>query len=482
MSHPLPQSQPPYIQLQTLPNDRVAAQPHARCVADDVTVLDNAAFQQRVAERAKALNGLGVTAGHIVAIKLPNSIDFVVTLFASWQLGAVVTPVNPVCTEQELTHQLEDAGAHVLVDLDGGGVLNLHNRQTNRTLREEGLALLIYTSGSTGRPKGVMLSHANLQAMVCAGATALELSETDRSLLILPLFHVNAVVVSTLIPLCVGGSVVIAEKFSPATFFDKVQAHQPTYFSGVPTIFAMLLARPDHDASWTRSLRFALCGAAPATPGTLVGFQERFSVPILEGYGLSEATCASTLNPLKGAQKSGTVGLPFPGQEVRIVLASGQNAHTGEVGEIHIKGPTVMRGYLGRPEETAKTLVDGWLKTGDLGRLDSDGYLTVVGRSKEMIIRGGENVYPKEVEDALCQHPAVNVAAVIGLPDPLWGERVVAAVEVHQFLTPEDLMNFSATLLTPYKCPVEIRVMPALPRNAVGKVNKPQLKSWWLEA
>ncbi|CAH0351100.1 class I adenylate-forming enzyme family protein [Aquabacterium sp. CECT 9606] len=476
------QTRPPYIQLTALPHDRMASQPHARCLADEVTALDNAAFHQRVVKRAEALSELGVSAHHVVAIMLPNDIDFVVTLFAAWQLDAAVTPVNPASTELELNHQLEDSGARVLVCMGDAGALSLRERHTDRQLHEDDLALLIYTSGTTGRPKGVMLSHGNLQAMVCAGAEALEMSEADRSLLILPLFHVNAVVVSTLVPLCVGGSVVIADKFSPTTFFDKVQAYQPTYFSGVPTIFAMLLARADQDASWTRSLRLALCGAAPAQPGTLAGFQDRFGVPILEGYGLSEATCASTLNPLSGVQKPGTVGLPLPGQEVRVVLASGQTAPVGEVGEVQIKGPTVMRGYLGRPEETAKTLVDGWLKTGDLGHLDADGYLALVGRSKEMIIRGGENVYPKEVEDALCHHPSVSAAAVIGLPDLLWGERVVAAVEVVHALTPEELMDFSANSLAPYKRPVEIRVMPALPRTAVGKVNKPQLKLWWLEA
>lgn len=474
-------AQPPYIRLPALPQERRVAHPHAQCVADEVTSLDNAAFAERVTQRAEALKGLGVSAGHVVAVQLPNGIEFVVTMFAAWQLDAVVTPINPVSTAQETAHQLEDSGARVLVQVGDDGSLDWLVRPDHRRVQEDGLALLIYTSGTTGRPKGVMLSHDNLQAMVRCGATVLEMTEADRSLLILPLFHVNAVVVSTLLPLSVGGSVVIADKFSPATFFDKVKAHQPTYFSAVPTIFAMLLARTDVDPSWSRSLRLALCGAAPANPGTLSDFQSRFGIPILEGYGLSEATCASTLNPLRGIKKPGTVGLPFPGQEVRVVMASGKDAPVGEVGEIHIKGSTVMRGYLGRAEETAKTLVDGWLKTGDLGRLDVEGYLSIVGRSKEMIIRGGENVYPKEVEDALCQHPSVIAAAVIGLPDPLWGERVVAAVEVRQTLTPEELLAFSATSLTPYKRPVDVRVTPALPRNAVGKVNKSQLKSWWLE-
>jgi long-chain acyl-CoA synthetase len=471
-----------YMGLSSLPRDRMAAQPHALCMVDEHTQVKNRAFHQRVDERADALDALGVASDHVVAIMLPNSIEFVVTLFAAWKLGAAVTPINPSCTTVELNHQLEESGTRVLVQTGDDGSLKLSKMPTDRPLNEADLALLIYTSGTTGRPKGVMLSHGNLQAMVCAGVTALDMSAADRSFLILPLFHVNALLVGTLLPLCVGGSVVIAEKFSPATFFDKVQAHQPTYFSGVPSIFAMLMTRPEPDPSWARSLRLALCGAAPAQPTTLKGFQDRFGVPILEGYGLSEATCASTLNPLKGPHKPGTVGLPLPGQDVRIVLASGQLASTGDVGEIHIKSPTVMRGYLGQVEETAKTMCDGWLRTGDLGFLDADGYLTIVGRSKEMIIRGGENIYPKEVEDALCQHPSVGSAAVIGLPDPVWGERVVAAVEVHHALTPEELLDFTAASLAPYKRPVEIRVMPALPRNAIGKIDKPQIKSWWLEA
>lgn len=473
-------SQPPYIRLQTLSQERLAAYPQARCVADEAITLDNADFHRRVCERADALNGLGVELGHVVAIMLPNSIEFVVTMFAVWSFGAVVTPINPASTEHEWKYQLEDSGACILVSVDDKGAVALRPTHIKRSPHRNDLALLIYTSGTTGRPKGVMLDHKNLQGMISSGATALDMSDVDRSLLILPLFHVNAVVVGTLLPLCVGGSVVIADKFSPTTFFDKVQAHQPTYFSGVPTIFALLLAQANQDFLGLHSLRLALCGAAPAQPSTLIGFQDRFGIPILEGYGLSEATCASTLNPLKGIQKPGTVGKPLPGQEIRIVLDSGELAQIGKVGEIQIKSPTVMQGYLGRPQETANMLVEGWLKTGDLGHLDQDDYLTIVGRSKEMIIRGGENVYPKEVEDALCLHPAVSAAAVIGLPDPVWGECVVAAVELNRPLKVEELMSFSATSLASYKRPIEIRVVSALPRNAIGKVNKPLLKSSWL--
>ena len=240
----------------------------------------------------------------------------------------------------------------------------------------------------------------------------------------------------------------------------------------------MLAALPEDVQPDTSSVRFAVCGAAPASAELLTRFEERYGFPIVEGYGLSEATCGSTINPVSGPRKAGTVGIPFPGQELRIVDGAGTQVPQGTDGEVVVRGPNVMRGYLGRPDDTAAVIKDGWLHTGDVGHLDADGYLTLVGRSKEMIIRGGENIYPKEIEDVLAADPAVLEAAVIGVPDETWGEVVVAFVQARPGAT-VDLKALKARCaknLSGYKRPRKITVLEALPKNAVGKLDKLSLR------
>ena len=298
-------------------------------------------------------------------------------------------------------------------------------------------------------------------------------------MLILPLFHVNAIVISVTMPLLAGGSVFIADRFDPKTFFDLVERERPTYFSAVPTIYNMLEALPADVRPDTSSLRYGACGAAPASAELPIRFEARYGFPIIEGYGLSEGTCFSTVNPVAGPRRAGTVGVAVPGQELRIVDEQGDELATGMDGEVIVRGPNVMRGYLGRPEDTAKTIVDGWLYTGDVGHLDADGYLTLVGRSKDMIIRGGENIYPKEIEDVLTADPSVLEAAVIGVPDDKWGEAVVAYVQPRPGMTvhPAALEALTAQHLSGYKRPTSFFVVDAIPKNAVGKIDKPSLRA-----
>ncbi|UUZ70575.1 AMP-binding protein [Polaromonas sp. P2-4] len=340
------------------------------------------------------------------------------------------------------------------------------------------LALLIYTSGTTGLPKGVMLDHTNIEAMTDMGQQALNVTATDHCLLVLPLFHVNGIVVSILGPLSAGGHVTIRRRFDIETFFHDVELLRPTYFSAVPTIYSMLNALPTTMRPDTSSLRFGVCGAAPAPADLLKNFEERYGFPLIEGYGLSEGTCASTLNPVDGLRKPGSVGLPFPGQRIAIADTHGTHLPPGATGEVLVQGPNVMRGYLGKPEETAKTVVDGWLHTGDIGRIDADGYLSIVGRLKEMIIRGGENIYPKEIEDVLHDFPGVLEAAVIGAPHETLGEVVVAYVAFRSGATGslDALNDHCADRLTRYKRPAAIHVVDGLPKNAMGKIDKPRLR------
>jgi long-chain acyl-CoA synthetase len=486
------------VNLPTLPDLRATANPSGSAVADDDSELSNAQFLAAVQRAAAALHGLGVSGGDVVAIMLPNSTTFVVSLFAAWRLGAAVTPLNPTLTATEANYQLSDAAARVLIveaapefdtgvpaitadELDSGvamaGLLEASPAQENA------LALLIYTSGTTGRPKGVMLDHANLNAMCQAVIDGFELTADDHSLLILPLFHVNGIVVSTLAPLAAGGRSTIAGRFNVGTFFARVEQTRATYFSGVPTIYTMLCGLPADARPDTSSVRFAVCGAAPASVELLEAFESRYGIPIVEGYGLSEGSCASTVNPLTGRRKAGTVGLPLPGQTIRLVDAAGNSSPYGQAGEVVIKGANVMRGYLNRPDETARTIVDGWLHTGDVGRFDEDGYLVLVDRAKDMIIRGGENIYPREIESVVHGLPQIAEAAVVGRAHPVYGEEPVLFVSLHHDATLDthEIREHLRGSLSKYKLPVEITIMDELPKNAVGKIAKPELRKLLVE-
>jgi long-chain acyl-CoA synthetase len=273
--------------------------------------------------------------------------------------------------------------------------------------------------------------------------------------------------------------VTIPGRFSPKTFFGILARVRPTYFSAVPAIYAMLTSLPQAATADTSSLRIVVCGAAPMPPELIARVEETLGVALIEGYGLSEGACASTLNPYDGVRKPGTVGLPLPGQEVRAVDQDGRPVPQGERGEVVIRGANVMRGYLNRPEETARTLVDGWLHTGDVGVFDADGYLRIVDRIKDMIIRGGENIYPKEIETALYTHEGVLEAAVVGRSDEVLGEVVVAhvALRPESAATVDELHAVCAERLAKYKRPVAIELHATLPKNAVGKIDKPALRA-----
>jgi long-chain acyl-CoA synthetase len=481
--------------LSALPDLRAEQAPEALAVGDDRRDLSNADFLRAVRKAASTLRARGVKAGDVVAVRLPNTADFVVSLFAAWRVGAAVTPINPSLVAAEVLYQVEDAGARVLIEQETSGIAGVETIAPGELAAgdavgdapldhpEDLLALLIYTSGTTGRPKGVMLDHANLNAMCGMIIDAFALTEADRSLLILPLFHVNGIVIGTLSPLVAGGSTVVAGRFSPNSFFDRVERSRPTYFSAVPTIYTMLAGLPSDVRPDTSSVRFAVCGAAPASVELLERFETRYSIPIVEGYGLSEGTVASTFNPLDGVRKAGSVGLPLTGQKVRIVDSDGADVPQGEAGEVVIQGPNVMRGYLNQPEETAKTVVGGWLHTGDVGRLDEDGYLVLVDRAKDMIIRGGENIYPKEIESVVYQLAEVAEAAVVGRPNPVYGEEPVLFVSLHPDgeIGTDKIGAHVRDSLSKYKRPAEITILDTLPKNPVGKIDKPRLRQLMTE-
>jgi len=467
----------------------------APCVRDDRVELSYSQFAARVDALAEQLQSFGVGPGDVVATFLPNRVELLLTLMAAWRLRAVATPVNPGFTDTEAEYQLADSGASVVVaqaPVGDAGARTWLDVDAIATAASPGWnppapatasddALLIYTSGSTGRPKGVRLGHDNLRFLAESSRDFFGHDASTHALLILPLFHVNAICVSFLSPIAAGGQLSVTGHFSIQRFFDDAARLQPTFFSAVPTIYAMLVATVEREpalASSLTSLRFAICGAAPISLELLKKAEAVLGLTIVEGYGLTEATCASTCNPVDGLRKPGTVGPALPGQTVRIVDAAGQDVPTGERGEIVITGPAVMRGYLNRPEATAQTLVDGQLHTGDVGVLDEDGYLQVVDRIKDMIIRGGENIYPKEIESALAANPAVLECAVVGAPDPLYGEIPIAFVVLYPDAqtSAEELAAFVEPSLAKIKRPKDIHIIETLPRNPVGKIDKPGLR------
>ncbi|MDY6810795.1 MAG: AMP-binding protein, partial [Actinomycetota bacterium] len=376
---------------------RLAGRPDsAPAVSDDRITLTHSEFDDRTAAVAAQLRAAGIGVGDVVAVMLPNRAELVIVVGAAWRIGAAATPINPAFTAEEASRQIGDSGARVVVTLDGHsphpdaagiGVDDLATEVTTdippRDPAPDDLALVIYTSGSTGRPKGAMLTHANVDAMTSMMVEHFGLTPADNCMLILPLFHVNALMVSTFAPLRAGGQVTIVGTFSASRFFDDLARVRPTYFSAVPTIFALLAATPADVEPDTSSVRFAVCGAAPVSEELLAAVSDRFGFTMVEGYGLTEGTCASACNPVDGVRKLGTVGPAIAGQQIRVVGPDGHDVPVGERGEVLIGGPTVMAGYLNNPEATAATIVDGWLHTGDVGILDDDGYLQVVDRIKD---------------------------------------------------------------------------------------------------
>ncbi len=456
---------------------------------------------------AQEIKNLGVQAQDRVALILPNGPEFIIYFFGILKAGAIAVPVNTALKEEEISFILKDSGA-VCAFISPSHEKSLGSLlQRNPAMKKvESVPLgkskdfwleigtvpisaelgtvpisasLIYTSGTTGFPKGAELTHRNYLFDAQKFVEAAQMNESDRFLCFLPLFHVNAQVVTLLSPLYCGGAMVLMEKFSPKEFFESLSSKKATAFSGVPSVYSVLLGVPESSNYDLSSLRFCICGAAPMPVEVFERFEKKFNAYILEGYGLSEATCVSSINPPPPQKrKIGSIGLALKDQEMRILNSTGEELPRGEVGEISIKGENVMKGYWNNPSATMQAIRNGWLYTGDLGYQDQDGFFFIVGRSKEMIIRGGENIYPKEVEEALYRHPAILEAAVIGLPDSRWGEEVAAFIVLKegQSLSSKDARLFLKDKIADYKVPRRIEILSSLPKTATGKIQKLKLK------
>ena len=352
----------------------------------------------------------------------------------------------------------------------------------NRNVSNPEDLFIIYTSGTTGKPKGAVLTSENVYREAIQLQHAVNIQDSDRMIIVLPLFHVNNLMFSISVILR-GGSIVILRKFDVKEFFDQVKRYEPTMFSGVPTVNRMLTdAFCPENREMLKSLSVGICGAAPMPVKWFQDFENAYGIRIVEGYGMTEGTVASTINPRYGTRKIGSIGIPFSGQDVRIFSDSDEELLPGEIGEIVVRGPNVMKGYLNRENDTAETLRNGWLHTGDLGYMDADGYFYIVDRKKDMIIRGGENVYPKEIENVISNIPDISEAAVVGKPNSVYGEEVAAfVVRKSQSLKENNIFEYCRKNLAWFKCPKEIIFVDELPKNSVGKVQKSELRKMFRE-
>jgi acyl-CoA synthetase (AMP-forming)/AMP-acid ligase II len=461
--------------------------------------LSYGSLKQQVQDLAGALAAAGVQRGERVGMALPNGVANVVTFLAASMAGTAA-PLNPAYKEDEFRFYLEDTNARVLllppegvdearraaegrvpiliVDMDSDGHVTLRGiteRGTVAPTSVNDVALILHTSGSTGRPKRVPLTHANLSISARNVARSYALSGSDVSLCVMPLFHVHGLVASTLATLATGGTVVVPQKFSPLSFWRVARDHGATWYSAVPTIHQLLLARVDKGAprpAGAEKLRFIRSCSASLPPQVMHDLEEAFGAPVLEAYGMTEAAHQMASNPLPPAPRlPGSVGR---GTDVKISImdAEGRHLPQGERGEVVIQGPNVVSGYENNPEANATSFTNGWFRTGDQGVLDENGYLTLTGRLKEMINRGGEKISPREIDEVLLSHPHVAEAVCFGTPHPTWGEEVAAAVVVKQATTEQELLMFCKERLSDFKRPKQIHVVDAIPRTATGKIQR----------
>jgi malonyl-CoA/methylmalonyl-CoA synthetase len=462
----------------------------------------------RLRWRARAFAGAlwtwGLRPGDRIALFLGNHPDFLAAYLGTHLAGGVVVPVNKSYRRAELLHIFDDAGVRLCVTdgegwpelervrgdlpalekvVERGGDLEvfLGDAREPAMPRGEDLAVIAYTSGTTGRSKGAMLLHRNLLANAGAICSAWRWTAQDHLLLALPLFHSHGLMVGAHGTLLTGASAELRRGFDAAEVYDALLGGRFTMFFGVPTMYTRLLREAEGRDERPKPLRLYVSGSAPLSPQAFERFEKEFGQRILERYGMTE-TGMNLTNPYDGERRPGTVGMPFPGQEARVV-----DLETREVssnGEIEVRGPHVFAGYWGRPEATAESFDDeGWFRTGDLGSVSEDGYFQISGRKKELIITGGYNVYPREIEELLEGCPGVAEVAVVGLPDPEFGEKVVAAVVRDEMaLTAEKVVGFCREDLAGYKKPRQVIFVDVLPRNALGKVLKHEVRDKLMQA
>jgi fatty-acyl-CoA synthase len=461
-------------------------------------------LHQRTTRLAHALRDAGIRHGDRIAYLGPNCPSFLEAFFAAGTLGAIFVPLNTRLTAPEIACQLRDCGAAFLLHAPSHTALAEAAREETeiRTTITAGgphyeqlldaasagpldepvslddICIIMYTSGATGRPKGAILTHANITWNAVNVLADHDLIADEVALVCAPLFHTAGLNMLTLPVLLKGGACVLVEDFDPGSTFDLVTEHQVTFMFGVPAMFGQLVRHPRWEHADLSSLRILTCGGSPVPRSLIAAYQQR-GLTFLQGYGLTEASPGVLfLDAEHAISKAGSAGVPHFFSDVRVVRPDLTPVDVGETGEVVVSGPHVMPGYWGLPQESESAFAGRWLHTGDTARIDEDGYITIVGRLKDMIISGGENVYPAEVEDALLAHPDIAECAVIGVPDDTWGEvgRAVVVPRTGAVVDPDEVLASLSGRLAKYKIPKTVVVAESLPRTASGKLLKTQLR------
>jgi fatty-acyl-CoA synthase len=489
--------------LGSWPARRARKSPHRPALVHGDTTVSYAALHTRTTRLAHALRAAGLRQGDRVAYLGPNHPSFLEALFAAGQLGAIFVPLNTRLAAPELAYQLRDAGARILIYAPAFSPLAAELRHANTVpasieigphyerliegaaaepldepVRMDEPCVILYTSGTTGRPKGVVLSHANLTWNAINVLIDNDLTAHEAALVCAPLFHAAGLGMLTLPVLLKGGMCVLTESFDPNRALDLVERHRISFMFAVPTMYEQLARSPRWPHAELTSLRLLMCGGAPV-PTALTDLYLARGLTFQQGYGLTEAAPGTLLLDADHAvSKAGTAGVPHFFSDVRVVRPDRSRVAVGETGELQVSGPHVMRGYWGLPAESDAAVSEGWLHTGDAARIDEDGYLTIADRIKDMIISGGENIYPAEVEDVLLRHPDIAECAVIGIPDPTWGEtpRALVVPRPGAKLDPGQVTAHLTGRLAKYKTPKSVVVVPDLPRTASGKLLKHRLR------
>jgi long-chain acyl-CoA synthetase len=466
--------------------------------------LSYAELDDRSARLATLLAEKGVGPGDRVGAMLPNVPDFPVAYYGVLRAGAIVVPMNVLLKQREIAFYLEDSGAKLLLAwhgfaeearagaADAGAELvevepaafattlaELEPTPTLADTTEDDTAVILYTSGTTGKPKGAELTHANLALNAdVSSRTTCEIAADDVVLGALPLFHSFGQTVGMNASLRVGACLTLVPKFDPGEALATMQRDRVTHFYGVPTMFGALLHHPEREAFDTSTLRTCITGGASMPVEVLRGFEDAFGAIVLEGYGLSETSPVSSSNHPDKERKPGSIGTPIEGVEMRVVDENDEPVEQGEVGEIVIRGHNIMKGYWQRPDATEEAMRGGWFHSGDMARTDEEGYFFIVDRKKDLIIRGGYNVYPREVEEVLYEHPKIREAAVVGVPHDEWGEEIGAAVVLMEGeeLSPEEISAYVKDRIAAYKYPRIVWFLDDLPKGPTGKILKREIE------
>lgn len=527
----------PRAPLYALLDDSAAREPERPCLSFFGRRLSYRAVREASDRFAAALQRLGLAQGDRMALLLPNSPQFVIAYYGALKAGAVVVALNPLANPHELAFQLRDSGAETLVTIPLFAAaaaelralaplrnvvsarladwmpfplslaMRLRERRQASAARRAGapppldfaaligqppprgwrpaeaspdaLAVLLYSGGTTGAAKGIMLSHASCLANARQLRAWGQIRASDRLLAVLPLFHGYGMSVNMNTALLAGGEIVLLPRFDARDVLKTIQRRRPTFFTGVPTMFVAFSNLPGVDRYDLSSLKGIFVGAAPLTAAIKEEFERKTGGRMIEGYGLTESVTAIMANPYRGRHKIGSIGIPFPDVDVRIVgLDDGRDLPPGELGQIVLRGPTLMLGYYNQPEATAEALAGGWLQTGDIGYMDEDGYFYITDRKKDLIIVGGFNVFPREVEEVLYQHPKVKEGTAVGLPDAYAGERIKLFVVLKEgeTATEDEIIAFCRERLTRYKVPSAVEFRADLPKSMIGKILRRALR------